>query len=420
MCVIRGSFVRGPVVDVRRLVQVEAACSGVLASINSSLINPLLISRGASAFALGVYNSGAYFFGFGSGWVGPRIAARFGSVRRATLVCLLLARLVFIALPLVLTLTERGAVWLLVALALIWAAGEGLALPLWTSFWTGLASSQERGRWLALRATAATAATAFIMLMLAILLRVASREEILPLAYAIAAVAGLLSLVQVRMLFSRAPEPPVPAPRSIRAIPDGPARRFLTGVLGFWFGAGLVWPILPAYILNEHGAPTAYFPAAAVVAAVTGLVTQRFWGRVGDNHGARRVLLLGGLGASLAPALWSVVPVYWVGFGIEIIASACWPAHMMGLTLRSIELAEHEAERPNLLAWTNLAQGTGSFLSPLIASLLVGAVGTVPLLLASAAIRICATVVLAAPPGVPFWRWGYASVSSTGSPLGQK
>jgi MFS family permease len=401
-------------------VQIEAACWGILSAINGSLINPLLISRGASALALGVYNSGANFFGFGSGWVGPRLASRMGSVRRATLACLLAARLIFLTLPLVLVLTERGAVWLLVGLVLVWAAGEGLALPLWTAFLTGLASPQERGRWLAMRATAATAASALVMLVLAVLLRIAPREQILPLAYGLASVAGLLSLAQLRLLFLRAPEPPLPAPRSIRALPDGPARRFLGGVLVFWFGAGLIWPVVPAYIIKELGAPTAYFAAAAVVAAGTGVLIQRRWGWLADNHGASRVLLLGGIGAGIVPALWALTPTYWLGFGIEVIAAAAWPGHTMGLTLRSVELAEHEADRPNLLAWTSLAQGTGAFFSPLIASVLVGVTGAVPLLFASAAIRLGATAVLAAPPSMRLRRWGYSSVPSTGSPFGHE
>ncbi len=406
--------------ELRKIIQIEAACWGILSAINGSLINPLLISRGASALALGVYNSGANFFGFGSGWVGPRLASRLGSVRQATLLCLLIARLIFLALPLMLVLTDHGAVWALVALVLVWAAGEGLALPLWTAFLTGLAAPQERGRWLAMRATAATAASALVMLLLAVLLRIAPRDQILPLAYTLAGVAGLMSLAQLRLLFLRAPEPPVPAPRSIRSLPEGPARRFLGGVLAFWFGAGLIWPVLPAYIIKDLGAPTAYFAAVAVVAAGTGVLIQRRWGWLADNHGASRVLLLGGIGAGLVPALWAITPVYWLGYGIEAIAAAAWPGHTMGLTLRSVELAEHEADRPNLLAWTSLAQGTGAFFSPLIASMLIGLVGTVPLLVASAVIRIGATVVLAAPPGMRLWRWRYSSVPSTGSPLGHE
>src|SRR5262245_53516505 len=85
-----------------RMVQTEAGAWGVLSAINNSFINPLLISRGAGAIALGIYNSGANVFGFGSGWVGPRLAARIGSVSRTTLLCLTVARLLFLCIPLTL------------------------------------------------------------------------------------------------------------------------------------------------------------------------------------------------------------------------------------------------------------------------------------------------------------------------------
>lgn len=153
--------------------------------------------------------------------------------------------------------------------------------------------------------------------------------------------------------------------------------------------------MLPAYIINELDAPTSYFAAVAVVAACAGVVVQRFWGRLGDEAGARRVLLLGGIGTSIVPAIWAAVPIYWFGIGVELIAASCWPAPTMGLTLRSVELAEHEADRPNLLAWTSLAQGAGSLFSPLIASIAVGFVGTIPILLVSAGLRLIGTFAIA-------------------------
>lgn len=174
----------------------------------------------------------------------------------------------------------------------------------------------------------------------------------------------------------------------------------MKGIVSFWFGAGLIWPVLPPYIINELHAPTAYFAIVAVLSAATGVVVQRIWGRMGDEKGAQRILLIGGIGAGIVPTLWALLPVYWLGFAVEIVASSCWPGHMMGLTLRSVELAEHDAERPNLLAWTSLGQGAGSFLSPLIASVLVGFVGTIPLLVASSVIRIGATFEIATPPGL--------------------
>ncbi|HEY7033440.1 MAG TPA: MFS transporter [Thermomicrobiales bacterium] len=405
----------------RRMVQTEAGAWGVLSAINNSFINPLLISRGAGAIALGIYNSGANVFGFGSGWVGPRLAARIGSVSRTTLLCLSVARLLFLCIPLTLIAFGSDKVAILVVLVLAWAAGEGLALPLWTSFLTGMVPTEERGRWLAMRATAATGASAVVMLGLAVLLRFSSKESALPFAYGLAACGGFLSLWQLRLLFATTEAPPVPTPRSARSLPPDPeVRRFLKGVACFWFGATLVGPVLTPYIIKDLHAPTAYFALTAVLSSIAAVVVQRRWGHVGDEKGAKRMLLLGGLGAGLVPALWALVPVYWLGFAVDAFASSCWPGHTMGLTMRSAELAEHDADRPNLLAWTSLAQGTGALFAPLIASVLVGFVGTIPLLVASSVIRIGATLYMAPPPRSSFGRRRQASPAPAISPSGQE
>lgn len=403
------------------MVQTEAGAWGILSAVNNAFVSPLLISRGAGSVALGIYNSGANVFGFGSGWVGPRLAARIGSVARTTLVCLTAARLFFLCVPLTLIASGSGKVGLLVGLILAWAAGEGLALPLWTSFLTGMVKTEERGRWLGMRATAATAASAVVMLGLAILLLFTSKESALPFAYGLGACAGFVSVWQLRLLFAATGEPPVPRPRSARSLPPDPeARRFLKGVVCFWFGATLVGPVLPPYIIKQLHAPTAYFAITAVLSSIAAVSVQRVWGRIGDEKGARRMLLMGGIGAGLVPALWALVPVYWLGFAVDAIASSVWPGHTMGLTMRSAELAEHDADRPNLLAWTNLAQGTGALFSPLIASLLVGFVGTIPLLVASSVIRIGATFYIAALPGSRFRGIRQTSPSPATSPSGQE
>jgi MFS family permease len=384
--------------EVRRRVQREAAAAGVMGTINSAFINPLLVSRGAGALALGVYASGANLLGLGAGFLGPRLAARVGSVSRAILLVLTLARCILIALAMTLIVTGDGAVGLLVGVALCWIACEGLALPLWTAVLTGLASPAERGRWLSLRATAATGAAAVVMLILVVLLRIFSAERALPVAYAVAAFAGVASLIQLRGLVRAVPELPLPPVRSLRSVPAGqPMRRFLAGVACVWFGAGLVGPIMAPYIINDLGAPTAFFGISAVVAAFVGLLVQRRWGRIGDERGARAVLLLGGVGAAFPPILWAMVPIYWAGLLVDTIAAASWPGHVLGLTLRSCELVDDDAERPTMLAWTNLAQGTGAFLAPLVASALVGITGPIPLMVAAGIFRLIGTVVIAEP-----------------------
>ena len=71
----------------------------------------------------------------------------------------------------------------------------------------------------------------------------------------------------------------------------------------------------------------------------------------------------------------------------EVIASGCWLGHLLGLTMRAVELADDETERPGLVARTHLAQGTAAALPPL---------GTVPILVASGLICLAATGIIVA------------------------
>ncbi|MCC6791915.1 MAG: hypothetical protein IT336_09525 [Thermomicrobiales bacterium] len=378
-----------------RQVQIEAGAWGILKTLNDAFVNPLLIARGAGPLALGIFNSGANLFGFGAGWLGPRLAARSGSVRRTALACLICGRSVFLFMAIYVLLVKDATASTIIPLLLAWGFGEGLVLPLWASFIAGMVGPGERGRWLAMRATAATMSTVPVMAGVVLLFLFASKEEALPLAYILASIAGLSSLLMVARLFRVVGEGPIPEAKSVRSLPNEPgARRFLSGVLLFWFGAAFIWPVMPAYIINELHAPPVYFALTQLGAAIVGTYIQRRWGQLGDQRGAVRVLLLSGFGAALVPALWGIVPVYWIGFFVEVIGWACWPGHMLGLTLRSVELAERDSDRSSLLGWTNLAQGAGACVSPLIASWLVIQIGTVPILFISATLRIGGTLVM--------------------------
>lgn len=381
-----------------RQVQFEAGAFGILKALNDAFISPLLISRGAGSLALGLYNSGANLFGFGAGWLGPRLAARNKSVRRTTLACLLFGRLVFLALAIYLLVFKDSGATPIILLVLCWGIGEGLVMPLWATVIAGMVGAGQRGRWLAMRASAATLSTVPIMAGLVVLLQFTTKDRALPIAYLVAAIAGLVSLGLVARLFRDVGEGPIPPVRSVRSLPNEPgARRFLGGVWVFWFGAAFVWPVLPAYLIEELHAPTAYFAIVQLIAAIAGVFVQRQWGKLGDEFGARRVLLLSGIGASIVPALWGIVPYYWLGFAVELFAFVGWPGHMLGLTLRSVELAEHERDRASLLGWTNLAQGGGAFISPLISSWLVIHTGAVPILFLSAGLRFLGILIIAGP-----------------------
>ena len=387
---------RAPRRPVERRVRAEAGAWGVMRSIHDAFIQPLLIASGASQLLLGVYISGSSLLNFGAGWLGPPLAGRLGSLVKTTVVCLAFGRLALLAFACYLILVDDPSPGILIRLILAWSLGEGLAFPLWTSFIAGLADAHERGRWMAYRATSATLFTIPVMVAVTLVVILASRERALPFAYAGAAVAATTSLALLARMFRAGRHDAPPPKRALTSIPpSAESRRFLSGVLVFWFGAALTWPILPRYITTELGAPTAYFAATQVLAAVVGVMVAPRWGRLGDRSGAVRILLLCGIGSAVIPILWALTPVYWLGFAIDLLAFCFWPGHMLGLTLRGVELAETEADRPMLLGWTNLAQGAGACLSPLIASSVVGFTGVAVVLGLSAVLRLLGTLMIA-------------------------
>jgi len=381
-----------------RPVGVEAGAWGIMKAVNDAFINPLLLTSGAGSLAIGIFNSGANLFGFGAGWLGPRVAGRFGSSARAALLCLGAGRAALLVMVAYLLATPNHSVSLLITLVFIWGIGEGLALPLWTNFLASLVGPGQRGKWLALRATAATMSTIPVMIGMVLIFVFASNAQAIPLGYGLAATCAVVSLFMVKRLFALAGPQPVPAARSIHALPGDPeARRFLGGVFVFWFGSAFSWPILPRYILDNLHAPAAYFAIASLIAAVVGTLIQRRWGRLADERGAMLVLLLAGIGAAFVPIIWVVIPVFWLGFSLEILASISWPGHMLGLTMRSVELAREEQGRASLLGWTNLAQGAGACISPLLSSLLADRTGIAFVLLLSGALRLAGTGIMTAP-----------------------
>jgi MFS family permease len=379
----------------RRPMRTEAGGFGMMLNIHGSMINPLLLERGAGSLTLGVYNSLASLALYSSGFLGPRAAYAIGNVGETILTILIIFRLILIALTALLWIVPDGAVVPILVLALLWTMGEGLVLPLWTAFIAGLVPPSLRGRWLALRGVASALSAAGVLIALLIVMQFTSREAAIPFAYTVATMAGVLSLYQIRTLLHINPQPAPAKPQSLRSIPAGrEKRRFLGGVFTFWFGAAMMGPLLVPYIMNELNGPTAYFAASAAVGTIAVAFSQRRWGRYVDQNGARATGFYAGLGVTAIPLFWIFAPFYWLGLFFELIASYSWPGHSMSLTMRSIEFAETEEERPTLLAWTSMAQGAGAFVSPLVASVLVGFTGYIPLFIASGVFRLVGTIIL--------------------------
>ena len=210
-------------------------------------------------------------------------------------------------------------------------------------------------------------------------------------ALLLAAIAALVSGWQLSCLFASAPVPPLPAlPPQVLRI-NGAERRFLLTISLFWFGVALNRPLLAPYQVHDLGATPVYFALAGAVAALVGLLAQRFWSRLAEGGRVTALLGLSGAVAGVVPLLWMVAPNAWVGLPIDGLAAGFWLGHLLGVALRCAQLAPADDERPSLVAATHLVQGIAATAAPLPAAALVVTLGTRPLLALSGAICLLAT-----------------------------
>src|SRR5215204_1363206 len=133
------------------------------------------------------------------------------------------------------------------------------------AFVAGITGPEGLGRWLAARSSVAVGAGVCVLAPALVLLSTGLSVRALQLAYTCAAVAGLLGLAQIRRLIRTAPARAEPS-RTPWRPPAGLDRRFLGGVMLFWFGAALNRPVLPPYIDGDLHAPMSYFAVSAIVA----------------------------------------------------------------------------------------------------------------------------------------------------------
>ena len=380
-------------ITAQRRVHLEAGAWGALIALNAAFVSLLLISRGAGASELAAYASGASLFGLGAGAFGPWAASRAGSARPVIAAALGAGRAAFAAVPLLMVI-DHGSIPLLIAVLLIWSAGEGIAQPLWIAHLAGRSGNAERTTCLSTRATAAAAGAAGAMLPLLVVGRLLPTDQLLVAAYVVALAAAAVSAWHVSALLQLQSAAPNAPRRSGQGMPASPGFWFLGGLFAFWFGAALNRPVLPPYVVNELHAPAAYFATAAVVAAVAGAGLQPRWGMLAGGRGARSLLGWSGLAAGIAPLLWTMVPDYRFGIPVEVLASSCWLGHLLGLNLRAVETAEDDAQRSSVIARMQLAQGSAAAIAPVAAAAVVGTVGTSPILLTSGVVCLAATAVM--------------------------
>ena len=178
----------------------------------------------------------------------------------------------------------------------------------WFPWFSDLTPIRIRGRWLSLRDTILAVASLLSGLMVAWLLDILPVESKYISIFLIGGVMGMMDMI----CFAPVPEVWAAAPRKIsirhtfkEAMQNKPFLQLVIVWTAWCFTANLSGAYLTPYAMNSMGLNFMQITIFGTVAAsVATVVAVPKWGQTLDRFGAKNVMLIGCVGASLTPAFY--------------------------------------------------------------------------------------------------------------------
>ena len=334
----------------------------------------------------------------------PRAIAKTPSLRRWTVICMVVQAIAFV--PLIVLALHGGHAEGIVfgAASLYWAAGMG-ANAGWTPWMSRVVPARVRSRFFARRSGVVQGAMLVGLVGAGMSLQAAGGGRVLREVYAGMFVVAMLARLgsAIAIARQRGQEVQRPAKRMrLRSIPPRlrgtPRVRLLGYLLAALAATAISGPFLTPYLLvHEHLSYATYcvFTAAIVVVKIAALpVFGRLIGRVG----VRRVLTVCALGIVPIPALWALGSAFAWLIVVQLYAGIAWAGFELSMLMTLFDAAD-DAERTTIQSAFSAMQALGTAGAGFVGGALLGALSGghrayVWLFIASAFARLLASSLL--------------------------
>lgn len=368
------------------------------------------------------------------------LTERWGNRKRIYLYANLIARFLWLPAAAIPLFFQGGvAVNVFIALVTLRSIFASAAVPGWTSLMADITPRRRRGSFFAWRN--------IVMNMAALAASVGAGWFIqrLPLGrgYQLAFLLSFIAGGAALLAFVKVPEPPLPrcqgdseaplssgadsgsssASEAVMAITSGRVRTRVANFLrafswdalgGFlwtsalWtFAVNLAGPLMPVFYRETlHGNEQIWGIGQGATFVIT-ILSQRYWGRLADQWGARRTLLLSGIGAALVPVPWIIARVPFDVVWAQLWSGLAWAGYNLAAFNLLLEVTP-EDHRTRSVGVYNLLMGVAAALGPVIGAALAERWGLITIFVISTVLRFLGLLTIAMRVKIDSdrpWRW---------------
>jgi MFS family permease len=256
----------------------------------------------------------------------------------------------------------------------------------WLSWLADLVPDSMRGRFFGTRNMLCGAAGMVVMVLFGILLDLFKDRgpEWLSMGFGITFVSAVLfGLVSLRFL-RRISEPKIhhgDLPRSFRKqvwriLREANFRRFLTFALAWSFSVYFASPFFTLYFLRELNFSYGFVATLGMLSALADLTGMRLWGRISDKVKNKAIIQLSSWIAAFLPLAWVLVRPGDIVMPIllHLIGSGFWAG--INLCTNNLLLRiSPQRNRSLYLSVYNIAGGLGAATGPIVAGIILIAIG---------------------------------------------
>jgi len=290
----------------------EGMLNAAASSIHESYITPLALALKATNFEIGMLFTMRQLLNSIAQMPGAKLTQYFDR-KRIWFVSQLLSKVIFwipiIFLPL---FPSNNAIILLIALFAVAGFFSALRSPAWSSLMGDLVPMKIRGSFFGKR----NALTGFAGIVATLAAGFLLSYYGFPIIFIIAIVLAAASIP----MFMKMYEPPLKKiyhyKHSISFNPKELANALKTNrslviftvyIMFMYFAVEIASPFYAVYMLRDLNIGYVWFAAMTVIGAFARIISYKYWGRLNDKYGSRKILVICGIFACFTPLGWTLV-----------------------------------------------------------------------------------------------------------------